>query len=267
MSAESLQQQQIHASLTTRTFGRNLVILPQTGSTNDVAKGMAAQGAPEGTVVVTDEQTAGRGRLDRQWLAPPRTCLLCSVLFRPSLQPSQVHQLTMVCSLAAADAVLEVTELEVGLKWPNDLVVAASPAGPYRKLAGILTETGMVGERVDFAVVGIGLNVNVPGEQVGNLAPEATSILAETGQRTSRETLLVTLLVGIEERYAALGIGEGPHQEWTARLVTLGRQVEAVSGRTVLRGLAEGVDESGALLLRTSDGTLHHLAAGDVTLR
>ena len=112
----------IQSALTTQVFGRELAVLPRTGSTNDVAKDLAAHGAPEGTVVVADEQTAGRGRLARRWLAPPRTCLLCSLLFRPDLPPIQAQRLTMLCSLAAADAIEQVAGLYVHLKWPNDLV-------------------------------------------------------------------------------------------------------------------------------------------------
>jgi len=261
----------VQAALTTRVFGRNLVFLPRTGSTNDVAKGLAAQAGPEGTVVVADEQTSGRGRLGRRWLAPPGDCLLCSILFRPDLPLTQAFRLTMLCSLAAADAVEELAGLRVGLKWPNDLIVEYEARGlrspEWRKLAGVLTETGVTGERLDFAVVGIGINVNVPPEVLPGLAPDATSILAETGRRVSRAALLAALLAGVERRYEALRAGESPWREWSARLATLGRQVKATTSDGALVGVAEAVDEEGALLLRTPDGVLHRLAAGDVTLR
>lgn len=255
------------ALLTTRTFGRNLIALQQTGSTNDEAKELARQGADEGTVVVADEQLAGRGRLGRSWLAPPGTCLLCSILFRPLLHPTQASWLTMICSLAAADGAKLVGGLSVSLKWPNDLIVLAGTTGDcgWRKLAGILTETALVGDRVEFAVVGIGININVPAEMLPDLSPEATSILAETGRRASREELLAKTLEGIETRYERLRKGESPFSEWSSRLATVGRQVEVVTSQGVLAGLAEGVTEDGELLLRATDGTLHHLAAGDVT--
>ncbi|RLC62466.1 MAG: biotin--[acetyl-CoA-carboxylase] ligase, partial [Chloroflexi bacterium] len=151
--------------LTTRVFGRQLVTLPRTTSTNDLAKELALQGAPEGTVIVADEQTAGRGRMERRWLAPPGTCLLCSILFRPALSLPQVNWLTMLCSMAAADAVEKTSALQVTLKWPNDLIIQSSISPPtssnWSKLAGVLTETGITGQRLDFAVVGMGINVNV----------------------------------------------------------------------------------------------------------
>ena len=123
-------QQQIEETLTTRWLGRRLVYLSSTGSTNDVARALVAEGAPDGTVVVADEQQQGRGRLGRRWLAPPGTCLLCSILFRPSsLPPARAPHLTMLCSLAAADALRSLAGLAAELKWPNDLVVVGAARG------------------------------------------------------------------------------------------------------------------------------------------
>jgi len=248
-------------------FGQRLVCLPSVGSTNDTAKELAAQGAAEGTVVVADEQTAGRGRMGRRWVAPPGTCLLCSLLFRPQLAPLHANRLTMLCSLAAADAVAEVAGLQVALKWPNDLIVAsASQPARWGKLAGVLTETGIVAGELDFVVVGIGVNVNVPPEALPALAPNAASILAETGRKVSRAALLAVLLAGVQARYERLRAGESPRAEWAARLATLGQRVDVVTSGGRLTGVAESVDEDGALLLRTADGKLHRLLAGDVTL-
>jgi BirA family biotin operon repressor/biotin-[acetyl-CoA-carboxylase] ligase len=258
-----LDSPRIQAMLTTRVFGRNLVLLPRTGSTNDVAKELAARSAPAGTVVLADEQTAGRGRLGRHWSAPAGTCLLCSILFRPDLVPTEAQSLTMLCAAAAADAVERVAGLPVSLKWPNDLIVKSQN---WRKLAGILTETGVIGERVSFVVVGIGINVNVTPRELPTLAPDATSILAETGREVDRARLLAALLAGVEDRYTQLEAGESPHAEWTARLATLGQRVEAITSEGTIAGVAESVDGHGALLLRTPDGELHRLIAGDVTL-
>jgi len=270
---DALDSSQIQASLKTRVFGRELVCLPRTGSTNDVARELAAQGAPEGTVVVADEQVAGRGRMGRRWLAPSGTCLLCSILFRPDLLPTQAQRLTELCSLATADAVEQIANLHAAIKWPNDLIISNPESGvsgsgswEWRKLGGILTESGVMEERLEFVVVGIGVNVNVEPEVLPSLAPDATSVLAEVGRPADRVALLVALLSGVERRYERLRAGASPHAEWAARLATLGQPVTLTTSDGTLTGVAEAVGEDGALLLRTPDGTLRRFLFGDVTL-
>ncbi|MBC7227582.1 MAG: biotin--[acetyl-CoA-carboxylase] ligase [Thermoflexales bacterium] len=241
--------------------------LASTTSTNDVARDMAARGAPEGTVVTADYQTAGRGRRGRRWLAPPGTSLLCSVLFRPTSDagaPSHATDLTMLCALAAAGAVEAIARLPVSLKWPNDLVVVRGDS--WRKLGGLLAETGVSGGRLEFVIVGVGINVNIPTDALPDLAPDATSILAETGQMTDREALLDRFLNEVKSCYERWQAGERPWAEWAARLATLGRRVRVVTAEGEKHGIAEGVDEEGTLLLRTSDGRLHRIRAGDVLL-
>jgi len=267
---QHLREEQVKAKLKTHVFGQNLVLLVQAGSTNDVARDLAAQQAPEGTVVVADEQTAGRGRLGRKWVAPAGECLLCSVLFRPDLPLAKTNWLTMLTALAMADAVDSVGGLKAELKWPNDLIVpvraVAEGRTHWRKLAGVLTETAVAGETLEYAIVGIGVNVTVPRGRLNALAPDATSILAEVGRSVSRVDLLAAFLSEVERRYTLLQSGVSPYQEWASRLATLGCRVEAAGPRGLLVGLAESVDDGGALHLRTDDGMLHTLAAGDVTL-
>ncbi len=265
-----LDQARCERALTTRWLGRRLVVLPSTGSTNDVLRDLALVGAREGTVVVADVQQTGRGRLGRRWVAPAGTCLLCSLLFRPAaLPPADGAQVTMLAALAAADAVQRLAGLRIALKWPNDLLVpqaTADAARPWRKLAGLLTETTLTGNRLDTVVVGIGMNVNVRAEDLPALAPDATSILAETGRRLDRAELLAALLLQIERRYEAPRGGQSPFAEWAERLAGMGQPVQALTEGGPLSGVAEGVDPDGALRLRTPDGGLHRLLATDVTL-
>ena len=136
---DSLSAKAIVEGLDTQFVGRNPVYLPTVGSTNDEARRLAQAGAPEGTLVIADCQTAGRGRLDRRWEAPPGSSLLLSLLFRPPLAPHQVQQLTMVCGLAVVDAIEAATGLRAGLKWPNDVLIGEAKAG------GILTEIVLAG--------------------------------------------------------------------------------------------------------------------------
>lgn len=265
-----LRPKQLEELCRSRGWVGQLIYLPCTSSTNDVAREMAEQGARDGTVVVADVQTRGRGRMGRRWNAPPGTALLCSILFRPSgLPASAACDLVMMCALAAADAIRTLSTLHVDLKWPNDLVVrgAATDGRPmWRKLGGLLSETCVSGSELEFVVVGIGINVNVPLEMLPQLAEGATSILAETGQHTDRAQLLAALLAEVAQRYERLRHGDSPFPEWAARLTTLGQTVRALTPGGLLIGEAEGVAQDGALLLRTPDGQLHRLLAADVTL-
>jgi BirA family biotin operon repressor/biotin-[acetyl-CoA-carboxylase] ligase len=269
-NTDTFDATEVKKAIAASAFWKSIIYLEQTGSTNDVAREMAAQGAPAGTIVVADEQTAGRGRLERRWLAPPYTCLLCSILFRPGLPSSHLNRLTMLCSMAAADAIEQVASLPVALKWPNDLLVRSKVAGPptpeWRKLAGVLTEAVLTGDGSHCVVVGIGINVNVHCDALPDLALDATSILAETGRPVDREDLLADLLSLVERRHEKLQRGENPGKEWSERLVTLGQRVRVATAEGLFEGVAEAVDEGGALLLRTADGSIERFLAGDVTL-
>jgi BirA family biotin operon repressor/biotin-[acetyl-CoA-carboxylase] ligase len=178
----------------------------------------------------------------------------------------------MLCALAASDAVTQVAGLQVSLKWPNDLIIQfSSPPSEtgtlgWRKLAGVLTETEVDGDRLRFVVVGIGINVNVDQNLLPTLAPDATSILAETGRKTDRITLFTTLMEGVETRHAQLQTGQNPYGEWSGRLSTLGQEIQVSTASRLLTGVAESVDKDGALWLRSPDGRQIRLVAGDVTL-
>lgn len=262
MSAqERLTAEAIRRGLLTRVIGRQVMVYSHIGSTSDEAKRLAEAGAPEGTLVITDEQTAGRGRLQRTWWAPPGTALLMSLIFRPDLAPHQVQRLTMLCSLAVCDAIAEMTGLTPAVKWPNDVLLRG------RKVCGILTELGIEGARLAYAVVGMGINVNVDFSGAGELARTATSLSQELGREVSRLELLRAILVGIEGRYSRLRAGQSPHAEWMARLATMGQRVIVTTPSEQLSGVAEGVDDDGALLLRDENGALRRILAGDVTLR
>lgn len=260
MSRIELTEEYIQSVLTTRQLGRPTRYYAAVGSTMDEARRLADTGTAEGLVVLADEQTAGRGRLDRRWWAPPGDALLFTLLLRPRLPARQAQRLTMICSLAVCDALAEVGGVQAQVKWPNDVLVGE------RKICGILTELDLHGEMVNYALVGIGINVNVDFAAAPPLMAPATSVLAETGRRVSRLALLATLLSGIETRYEGLGTGASYHGEWAARMATLGQAVQASDGQQVIVGTAVGVDEDGALLIQTADGTLQRVLAGDVTL-
>ncbi len=275
---ESLNAENIKRNLATCYVGQNVVCFASTDSTNRVAKELARNGAAEGTLVIADSQTGGRGRLNRQWLAPAGSSLLMSLVFRPRLTPLQTARVTMVCSLAIADAIEELTALRVQLKWPNDVVIGG------RKLAGILCELGLQANQLDFVVVGMGVNVNLdfqdelqqyPADNapdtaqasLRSLPARSTSLSQELGQPLARLHLLHTLLPRIERRYDRLKAGWIPNDEWKQRLETLHRVVTVSSDQQRITGQAEDVDADGALLLRLPDGSVTRILAGDVTLR
>lgn len=252
--------------LTTRTFGRQIEYRESAGSTNEVAKQLAREGAPEGLVVVANEQTSGKGRLGRTWVTPPGSALAMSLILRPPLPPYLAPRVTLVAAVAVAEAVRDVTGLPVGIKWPNDLHVRG------RKFCGILTEMDAEMERVAFVVCGIGLNVNLAPEQIPpELRETATSIFAEAGRNFSRALLVQAVMARFEQVYDLLVAGRFDLvlDRWRALSVTLGQpvQVHSAGGGAPLKGVAEEVDEDGALLVRDGAGVLHRVVAGEVSLR
>lgn len=245
-------------------FGRTVHHFEQAGSTNDIARELARAGAPEGTIVLAEEQTQGRGRMGRTWLAPPRTCILLSIIFRPNLSTRDAFRLTMLTSVAAATAVERVTGVVPAIKWPNDLLVGG------KKLAGILSEASATGDDLQHAIVGIGINVNFDPAEHQEIAATATSLRALTGGEVSRLEILRALLAEVEARYDSLLRGPGEDvlwREWRERLGTIGQQVTVSDGTRRERGLVVDVTADGALLLRRDDGETVEIAVGDVTLR
>jgi BirA family biotin operon repressor/biotin-[acetyl-CoA-carboxylase] ligase len=263
-----LNKAAVGATLTTQWLGRAYRYAVEVDSTNEQMKRWAAEGAPHGAVLLADYQSAGRGRLDRRWDAPPATSLLLSVLLRPAGWPAERGAwLTMLAGLAAAEAGESVAGLPARLKWPNDVLVEQD--GQWRKTGGLLLDATLDGPRLATAIVGIGLNVNIPTEALPDFATPATSLLAAGGQTVSRRALLVALLTRLEGHYAAADAGQSPAAAWSTRLATLGQAVTVTAAGSAppLAGVAEGVDEYGRLLLRDAAGQRHTIAAGDVTLR
>lgn len=248
--------------LSTRWLGRPAHVLARLGSTNTTLREMAEEGARVGTLLLTDYQEAGKGRFDRRWEAPAGTSLLFSLLFRPGWPARQAPWLTMCAGLAVVEAVKAETGLRAGLKWPNDVMLETDSG--WRKMGGLLLETELEDDRLHLAVMGIGLNVNIPSAELP--AAGATSLLAVKGETTPRLPLLAALLERLERFYAAAEQGESPQPAWNKRLITRGKRVRA-SGPYSVEGTAEGTDEWGRLLVRDREGRLHAIPAGDVTLR
>ncbi len=278
----------------TAEFGE-IVRLSRIDSTNRYARDAAETGAPHGLVVLADEQTAGRGRLDRRWTAPPGSSLLCSLLFRTAVGPARLHLLPTVVALAALDAVDEVVGYGAAIKWPNDLVAGR------RKLAGILAEvvTGAppavrhggasansaasagsgaaaasAGAGSEIAVVvGIGLNVAWPpdwpprgeSDELDALARRSTTLAALAGRPVDREEVTQAFLTAVRRRHAALlELGdEETLRAYRRRCSTIGRDVRVLLRDGEVSGAAVDVTEDGRLLV-VADGELRAFEAGDV---
>ena len=248
------------------SFGRKIVYREILGSTNDLALELALNGAGEGLVVLANEQTAGRGRLNRRWTAPPGTSLLMSLVFRPQTAfQDESRRMTMACGLALRDAVREITGVPVWLKWPNDLII--TQGNTWAKVAGMLSEVGLKQDKPEVLVVGIGLNVNVPAGMLNQLAPNATSLNVEANRCFNRSDLLDAFLSQLDMRVSALRSGVDLLDAWLAALAWIGCTVQVTIPTGVIAGIAETVDGEGALILRLPDGSIYRAAAGDVSLR
>jgi BirA family biotin operon repressor/biotin-[acetyl-CoA-carboxylase] ligase len=241
--------------------------LPSTGSTNADAADQVREGAPEGFTIVADEQTQGRGRLDRSWVSPPGAGLAMSVVLRPVVGDRAWGWLPLLVGVAVTDA-LRGADIDASLAWPNDVMVDApahdGSAGP-RKLGGILVE------RVESAlVVGIGVNVDLDLDELP--VARATSTRLE-GSGVRREQLLVDVLDRLRAHYLRWQLADGDARrsglvdDYVARCLTVGRPVRAtLPGDVVLDGTGEGIDDDGRLVVALADGTRRTVSAGDVTL-
>ena len=258
MVENSLSSASITSNLGTHFIGQRVIYYPSLTSTMEVARQEAQLGAVEGTVIIADEQTAGRGRIKRVWLSPKGSVALSIILY-----PSVVNlpSLIMLASLAVVHSIEAVTGLRSQVKWPNDVLING------RKVCGILIESSVRGNIVDYAIIGIGVNVNLRLSGFPEIQSTATSLSAELGRDAPRLRIIRQLLVEVERLYLALQAGGSIYEEWQDNLVTLGRRVQVKSGKTIYEGVAESVTKDGSLLLRHSNGNLSKIVAGDATLR
>lgn len=240
------------------------VLFRETASTNDLALREGQTGTPEGWLALAESQTAGRGRARREWNSPSGSGLWCSLLLRPSGPPAYVTRLTLLAAVALAEAIDEVAggSPHVDIKWPNDLLVDG------KKLGGILTEAQVEPGGVQFAVVGFGLNVNRPPESFpAELEDKATSLQIAAGRQFRRAELLTTILLHFEKYYPMPF--SAVRELWKTRCVTLGSEVEIRANAedpdspVEVTGVAEDIDERGALMLRLPDGSVQTVEAGD----
>lgn len=252
----------IEARLAEPGLGLPLYHFDQIDSTNLEARRRAEAGAPHGACLVAEAQSAGRGRLDRRWSAPAGAALLFSLLLRPRLGLDEVFGLTNLAGLAVCRALEGLCGLTPAIKWPNDVYLDG------RKLAGILTELTARAERLDYVVVGVGLNVNLTPADLAALPAPANSLLAATGRAWDRAEVLSAILRQCRALYAQMMAGERAEltAQYNQRSWLSGRRVQVRDGEIIRIGVARGVAGDGALLLEESPGALSRIRHGDVSV-
>ena len=259
-SPDKLYGYDISIGLNTRNIGKGTIHHYNTaGSTNDIAYTLAENGEPEGSIVIAESQSGGKGRMGRKWVSPAREGIYMSIILRPDVNIDEIPAITLITAGAVIRAIKNVCEVDAGMKWPNDIFIN------NRKVCGILTEIKAQPDRVDFLVLGIGLNVNTPA---GKLPPGATSLREESSERFNRHLLFKCMLEEIEEGYLAFKKkGFGPlRAECKEVSLSLGKRVKVSEHDRSTEGQAVDIDEKGALIIKTDSGDMRRIFSGDVTL-
>ena len=248
---------QIH----TKWAGKTVHFARKTDSTNLWIKRLAKEGAPEGTLALAEFQSAGRGRLGRSWEVPEGTSVMMSILLRPKFEPQYAPMLTLVMGMAVAKAVKKLG-FDVSIKWPNDVVVS------HKKICGILTEMGVRDGKIDYAVIGVGINVNIR-EFPEEMADKATSLYLESGREFDRSQIPGLVMEAFEkyyEKFAATCDLSGLKEEYESILANYDQPVRVLA-KEPYEGVARGITDGGELLVEKTDGTIVAVSAGEVSVR
>jgi len=253
----------VKTGLQTQIVGQTIHSFRELTSTNDMAKEIAMKGAKEGTVIVAETQTRGRGRLGREWVSP-QGGLWFSIILRPKVSPRDAPKLTLMISVAVAKTISKLFDLEAEIKWPNDILVKG------KKVSGILTETNTKGDTLNFAVVGVGINANLNLHDFpSNLRDSSTTLKEELQKEIDCEAFLRSLLEQTEHYYNTFMQGNfgAILAEWKRLSKFLGSYVEVTSFDEKVVGWATDIDENGALIVRLRDQTTRKIVSGDVIIR
>jgi len=260
--ANVLTQAEVGSGLATQLFGReSYFYFREIDSTNNRAKALAAEGVPEGTVVVADMQTAGRGRRGRQWFSPSNQGIYVSVVLRPSLPLREISRISLVAAVAVAETLREEFGLDALIKWPNDILI------DHKKIAGILSEAVIDTVGLEYMVVGIGLNINQDLSQFpADLRMPATSLRVENSQAVARVRILQSLLLSLEQQYLRLLAGDFESILVRARALSmvLGQQVRLETAEGFVVGKAVDINSDGYLMVVNPDGSVQAVMSGEI---
>ncbi len=258
-----ITSEEVESRLTTKWAGHPTEFFELIDSTNTYCKRRAEEGAPEGLLVLADEQTSGKGRRGRAWSTPAGSAVAMTLLLRPQIRPERISMITLIMGMALTKACRQLYDLPVGIKWPNDAVING------KKISGTLTEMSAEMNAVHYIVVGTGINVNIPSFPE-DLAATATSIFLETGEKHSRAELIAGTVNAFEEYYEKFLQTEDLSlllDEYNDMLLNRGQTVRVLEPGAEYTGVAEGINALGELLVRREDGTLAQVYAGEVSVR
>lgn len=260
-SPDRVNAANIQKHLKTATYGRNVTYYETCSTTQTIAHDDAQNGAPDGTLIIAEEQIAGKGRLARPWSSVARKGIWMSLIIRPSLMPQQAPQMTLVAAVAIVRAIEEVVKIEATIKWPNDIMIKG------KKITGILTELQSDPDRVKAIIIGIGMNINHDKDDFPEeIQPIATSLKLESGETIDRSRLISEIL-GFLELYTHMyeKHGFGPIKLlWEGYSNTAGKRIKAVMLNETVEGVALGISEDGLLEVKRDDGTIRGIYSADI---
>jgi BirA family transcriptional regulator, biotin operon repressor / biotin---[acetyl-CoA-carboxylase] ligase len=256
--------EEIKLGLKTTVFGQHIHYYSTIDSTQNKCQELAKAGAPEGTLVIADEQVGGKGRLGRVWHAPAGKNISMSLLIRPQLELDQCPQITLLAAVAIVETIKELYKISPAIKWPNDVLIEG------KKICGILTELNAEADHINWLIIGMGINVNTEQHEFPlGVSEIATSIAIEKGEKVRRVPFIQGVLQKLEE-LCDLYVTEGfapVRRRWEANAVTIGKRVIIRTLQGQLEGLAEGIDDTGVLLVRKNDGTVQKVYSADVEIQ
>lgn len=261
--SDVLSTDELQSSMHTKWAAGTIVCFDKTDSTNIQARRLAEEGAPHGTLVVAEKQHGGKGRRGRTWESPSGVGIWMSILLRPEINPISASMLTLVMALAGVKGIREATGIETEIKWPNDLVLNK------KKICGILTEMSTELMEIQYVVIGAGFNANLESvpEEIRNTA---TSLYMETGKKYQRSRIIAKVMEALEEYYEIFVKTEdmsGLMEEYNRCLVNLGNEVCVLAPSGEFRGISEGINQNGGLIVRLEDGTRSEVISGEVSVR
>jgi BirA family biotin operon repressor/biotin-[acetyl-CoA-carboxylase] ligase len=263
-SPDKLTSEEIQSFLRTRYLGKNTIYYESIGSTNSKAKELAERGEEHGTVIISEEQTTGRGRLGRDWVSPKYKGIWVSIILRPNITTQNISQITLIGAAAVQKAILEMG-IKAGIKWPNDIVLGG------KKVCGILTEMSGEIDHINYLIVGIGINVNLKEEDIPKeLKNVATSLLIESGKYIDRKVLLANVLNIFEDLYSDFVLN-GDTKETIEickeNSILIGSEIQLINRGKVTVAKAIDISDSGELVIENHSGNLEYIVSGEVSIR